>query len=267
MSKADITRREFTLQADALSRSPTFTSSELGERLRTALGTHRSGRILDLACGPGLVCEALAPEATEVVGVDLTPEMVARARTHCAEAGHANGTFHEAAVESLPCESGYFDAVVTRLAIHHFEDPAAVLREAWRVLRDGGRLVVLDIVASPHPQEAELHNSLEILRDPSHVRMLPEAELIDVIGAAGFAVAEVRAWDQQRAFDEWAAIVADARSIDALEPVLRALAGAGLQAGIDLRIEEDAVRFVHHWRSVAADKSAEKTTEVKEEAR
>ena len=254
MSQDDLTRREFTLQAERLAASPTFTSLELRDRLAAGLGEARSGRLLDMACGPGIVCEALAAEAKAVVGVDLTPEMVERARRRCEEAGHANTSFREASALALPFEDASFDAVVTRLAVHHFEDPARALSEAARVLRAGGRLVVLDIVSSEDAAEAELHNAFERLRDPSHVRMLPETELCAAVEAAGFEIAELQAWEQQRRFGEWASIVEDARSLEAVEPVMRNLALGGRSAGVDLRVEGDEVCFVHHWRALAADR-------------
>ena len=256
MDAREITQREFTLQADQLERAATFTSTALRDRLRDALGPeHRGGRILDLACGPGLVCEALAAEARQVVGVDLTREMIERARRRCEEAGLANTEFREGPVESLPFESGSFDAVVSRLAVHHFRDPLAPLREAHRVLRPGGRLVVLDIVCSEDAPCATLHNALETLRDPSHARLLPESELLDTVRKAGFTVGDVQAWEQPRTFSEWASIVEDARSLDALEPVMRSLADAGLDAGVSLSCASGEVTFVHHWRSVAADRA------------
>jgi ubiquinone/menaquinone biosynthesis C-methylase UbiE len=179
--------------------------------------------------------------------------MVRRARERCAAL--TNTEFHESAVEELPFEDGAFDAVVTRLAIHHFDDPALVLREARRVTAPGGRLVVLDILASEDPEEALLHNALETIRDPSHVRLLAPTELRDVIERAGFNVRGEQRWDQQRNFAEWASIVADARNIDALEPVMAALARAGLHAGVGLEMDGDIVRFTHHWIAVSAEAS------------
>jgi ubiquinone/menaquinone biosynthesis C-methylase UbiE len=251
VSRAEETRREFTLQAEALGSAPTFVSVELAHRLREALGEWRKGRILDLACGPGVVCESLAAEALQVVGVDLTPEMLRRARERCA--GHPNAEFREAAVEALPFRDGEFDAVVTRLSLHHFEEPRAALREARRVIARGGRLVALDIVASEDREEACLHDALETLRDPSHVRFLPPSGMREAVSGAGFEIRVEERWDQPREFGEWAAVVAAARSLDALEPVMAALARAGVRAGIDLRAEAGAVRFTHRWMLVGAE--------------
>jgi ubiquinone/menaquinone biosynthesis C-methylase UbiE len=251
VTRADETRREFTLQAEALATAATFLSPDLARRLRDALGERRRGRILDLACGPGVVCESLAAEAEKVVGVDLTPEMIRRARARCA--AHPNAEFREAAVEALPFRDGEFGAVVTRLSLHHFEEPRAALREARRVIAPGGRLVVIDLVSSEDREEARLHDALETLRDPSHVRFLSPSGLREVVSVAGFEIRAEERWDQPREFGEWAAIVAAARSLAPLEPVMAALARAGVRAGIDLREDADGVRFTHHWMLVAAD--------------
>jgi len=112
--------------------------------------------------------------------------------------------------------------------------------------------VVGDILASSQPEEARLHNALEQLRDPSHCRLLDEAELRSVIEAAGFRIEAEEAWDNPKTFDEWAAIVADARSVEPVREVMRALARAGLHAGCDLAVNDGEVSFVHHWRFIRA---------------
>jgi ubiquinone/menaquinone biosynthesis C-methylase UbiE len=71
----------------------------------------------------------------------------------------------------LPFEDASFDTVVSRSAVHHFPDPAAAFREMARVVRVGGRVITVDVQSAETADEAALHNALEILRDPSHVRM------------------------------------------------------------------------------------------------
>ena len=141
---------------------------------------------------------------------------------------------------------------MTRLSIHHFLDPLVVLREVKRVLKSDGLLVIGDLISSEDPTEGRLHNALEQLRDPSHIRMLPASELLKVVNAAGFRVIATDHWLQQRQFKEWAAIVANARSLQSLEVVMRTIADAGITAGIDLRASADSVEFEHHWAFIAA---------------
>jgi SAM-dependent methyltransferase len=143
--------------------------------------------VLDVACGPGLVVGAFAARARHVTGIDLTPAMIARAEAHLRELGAANVTLQVGDVQALPFPDASFSIVVSRFAVHHFPDPAAVLAEMRRVARPGGRVVVCDLTASPHPAKAAAFHRMEMLRDPSHVRALPLDELRRLFAAAGFA--------------------------------------------------------------------------------
>lgn len=243
---------EFTRQADAFSGSPTLNAPDVTRPIVTALGEHAGGRVLDLACGPGIVASALAENAREVLALDLTARTLELARVRCDEAGHANVTFARALAERVPLADASCDAVVLRLAIHHFERPTDVLTEVHRVLRPDGRLVVLDLTSPPEPEAAELHNALERLRDPSHVRALSETELSSVVGASGFEITAASAWTRTRDFDEWAAIIADPARMDALRIVMRQLARSGVRAGIELRESGNAVTLSYRFALVVA---------------
>jgi len=221
-------------------------------RLVNAVGCSSGGRILDLACGPGIVAEALAPLASQIIGVDATPEMVRLAKARFARAGLGNGRFHLALAESLPFGAGKFHDVVTRLSFHHFPDVAAVLSEVKRVLCPRGRLIVADIMSSGDPGEAALHNAIEQLRDPTHVRMLKRPEFREMLRSAGFEPITEEAWEQERSFSEWAQIVADPARTGPLREIMRALARAKVRAGINLREEAGEVHFTHAWLLIVA---------------
>jgi SAM-dependent methyltransferase len=143
--------------------------------------------VLDVACGGGIVVCAFAPHVRHATGIDMTRAMLERARHLASENGIANVTWHEGDVAQLPYPNGTFTIVVTRFAMHHFPDPAAVFREMVRVCAPGGRVVVVDTYASPDPAKAAEFNRLEKLRDPSHARSLALAELEDLFRAAGLA--------------------------------------------------------------------------------
>jgi SAM-dependent methyltransferase len=248
----DRTREEFTKQAPTLGAAPAFHADRAVEPFVRLLGTPLPSPILDLACGPGIVSAAVAGAGARVMGLDATPAMVAAAETRCGSAGLTRASFREGTAESLPFESASFGGAVTRLSLHHFSAPELAIAELRRVLQPGAPLVIGDIVSSPVAHEAALHDALERLRDPSHVHCLGELELTGSIEAAGFTIDVVEAWDNPRSFDEWAAIVEAARSIEPLRVVMAALADSGAHAGIDLRSNEGQVGFVHRWRFVRA---------------
>jgi ubiquinone/menaquinone biosynthesis C-methylase UbiE len=134
-------------------------------------------RVLDVACGGGLVVCAFAQKVESATGIDITPAMLARACDLASEKKLNNVAWHQGDVMKLPFRDASFDIVVTRFSFHHFLQPLAVLREMVRVCKSGGRIVVADVVASEDQGKAAEFNRLELLRDPSHVRNLTVAEL------------------------------------------------------------------------------------------
>jgi SAM-dependent methyltransferase len=248
------TRQEFARQAAGFAASAATTDQAQVARLVEAIG-ETAGRVLDVGCGPGIVTSALAEGAQEVVALDLIPQMLEQARERCAKAGRTNVVFKEGSATALPFADATFDAVVTRLSFHHFAEPNVALKEMLRVLRRGGILTIADVVSSEEPNKSELQNAIEVLRDPSHVRMLPATELIALIAQSGVAIERLEAWDKAREFEEWLGIVANPERVAPLRTVVRALAMAGEDAGMGLRLEGGVVHFFHRWQLVAARKT------------
>jgi hypothetical protein len=114
-----------------------------------------------------------------------------------------------------------------------------------RVVKSGGRVITVDVQSAEAPEESALHNALEILRDPSHVRMLPRSELHRSLAQAGLAIEEAIRWANHREFSEWMKITAAPERIAPLEVVMTALAERGAAAGIGLRLEDGKLRFEH----------------------
>ena len=246
---------EFTRQAHNFDAWAVKADDQVAARFSAALGEAGRGRLLDVACGPGVVTAALAPAAASIVAFDATEEMLEKARARCARAGLSNVEFRTGDAEKLPFDDGSFDAVVTRLAIHHFAAPQRAIDEMFRVLRTGGVAVIVDVISSEDAVESGLHNAIERLRDPSHVRMLPASELAARITRAGFRDVEHAApWDMNRELEEWLAIVDDPARVEPVRTVVRALARAGCTAGIGLSVNGSQVVFFHRYCLVKAKK-------------
>lgn len=245
---------EFARQAHTFDRFAEKTDEQVATRFTDALGDAGRGDLIDVACGPGVVTAAIASRAASVTAFDATEAMLAKARARCAKAGLSNVAFKSGNAESLPFEDARFDGVVTRLAIHHFADPQRALGEMFRVLRPGGVAVIVDVVSSESPQESSLQNAIERLRDPSHVRMLPASELDACAARAGFRDIASTTWDKRREFEEWMDIVADPARAEPIRTVVRALAAAGLTAGMGLAMRDGRVEFFHRWRLLRAGK-------------
>jgi len=245
---------EFARQAHTFDLWAEKSDDQVVARFQTALGDAARGHLLDVACGPGVVTAAIASTAASVVALDATDEMLEKARARCARAKLANVSFKRGDAEHLAFDDAQFDGVVTRLAVHHFANPQRALTEMFRVLRPGGTAVIVDVVSSEEPEESNLQNAIERLRDPSHVRMLPAAELDACVAGAGFCDLVQATWDKEREVEEWMGIVNDPVRTQPLHTVVRALAQAGRTAGMGLSIHNDRITFFHRWRLVKAMK-------------
>lgn len=153
-----------------------------------AIAALREGEtVLDLGSGGGIDCFLAARQVGEsgkVIGVDMTGEMLDRARENAKAAGMRNVEFRLGEIEHLPVADGEVDVILSNCVINLSPDKPAVFREAFRVLAPGGRLAISDIIATaPLPQE--VRENVEL-----HVGCVAGAALIDelekMLAEAGF---------------------------------------------------------------------------------
>lgn len=120
-------------------------------------------RVVDAGSGGGFDCFVAARQVGpqgHVVGIDMLPEMVDKARRSAQAMGLANVEFREGLLEDMPVESGWADAVISNGVINLCPDKAAVYREIFRVLRPGGRLQIADVmvqVSVPDDAKADIN--------------------------------------------------------------------------------------------------------------
>ena len=153
-----------------------------------------SERVLDVATGGGHVAFALAPHAAEVVALDLTQPMLDVARKEANARGLANISYVEGDAQALPFADTSFDVVACRHAPHHFPEVQEAVREWARVLKPGGKLLLVDSTSPEEPDADAVLHEVETLRDPSHVRNHRISEWQAYLNAVGFTVSSAREW-------------------------------------------------------------------------
>lgn len=159
-------------------------------------------RALDVGCGTGALAYAFAPLVGEVVGVDSSEEFLAAAREDAPE----GCTFVSGDAEALPFPYGDFDLVGCLRVLHHVQRPELVVSELARVTRPGGRILLADQLGDVDPMRSLELDRFERARDPSHTRLLPDADIRGYLDANDLVVTRNEIVRERRDMDAYLAL-------------------------------------------------------------
>jgi ubiquinone/menaquinone biosynthesis C-methylase UbiE len=190
-------RERFAATADSVAEHAQQQVEMVREQLESFVMPRGDERAVDVGTGAGTLALALAPLVREVVGVDLVPELLERARANAP----ANVTFVEGDATSLPLDSGSFDLACTRRTLHHIARPELAVAELVRVTAPGGRVFVDDQIAPADPLAALELDRFEQARDPSHTRTLPDIDFRHLFEANGLVLLQTRVQSHRRELD------------------------------------------------------------------
>lgn len=210
---------QFSQQAEAYAALVNAARTLARDPLIEALAPRPTDRVLDVGCGSGQFAVAIAAHVAQVVGADLTPAMLDKARAQQAAAGVANVEWLQADSAALPVADGAFDIVTSRSMLHHAADPAATLAEMGRACAPGGRIAVLDL--TPAPEKAPAFDAIELLRDPSHARTQTVDELRGLGEALGLEELTLGARQRPAAGDDPGDVLPGSWGARARAPALR----------------------------------------------
>jgi SAM-dependent methyltransferase len=191
----------FDRQAAQFERAPVQTDPTALSRLVAFAAFPPDSRVLDAGCGPGLVAEALLTAGLRVHGVDLSSEMVRRARQRCFRFGDRASFEQGSLLSQAPSEA--FDGAISRLVLHHLDDPLAFVRRQVELVRPGGVVVASDHTGDPEPGAARWHEDIERWRDRTHVRNPTPGEIADLLARAGLESIALVEERFELDFDEW----------------------------------------------------------------
>ncbi len=159
--------------------------------------------VLDAGCGAGHTALAFAPHVAHVIAYDLTLSMLEQVTQLAAARGLTNVSTRHGDVEKLPFEDASFDIVVSRYSAHHWPQPSLALAEFARVLKPGGQFILSDIVASEDPTLDTFLQTVELLRDPSHVRDHSISQWKAMLRDTGFDAEVAFTWQLPLDFVSW----------------------------------------------------------------
>ncbi len=204
---AKATSMELGYSSTDVNQVPDGANMGLGCGNPKAIASLKSGEtVLDLGSGGGFDCFLAIKEVGEsgqVIGIDMTPDMVSKARANADKAGHLNVDFRLGEIENLPVANGVVDVIISNCVINLSPEKIKVFQESFRVLKPGGRLAISDVVATTELPE-HLKNDMALFTG-----CMSGASLITDIEAmlkdAGFEAIAVKPKDESREFiSNWA---------------------------------------------------------------
>lgn len=164
---------------------------------------HRPRRVLDLGAGAGHVSYRVAPHVQSVTALDPSREMLSVVERESLSRGIPNIETRTGVSTAIPFGDGTFDCIVSRYSAHHWSDLQTALAECFRVLVPGGRILMMD---SSSPRETLLDTwlqTIELLRDTTHVRSHSLSEWEGMLDRAGFEVVSLQAGKVVLPFLSW----------------------------------------------------------------
>ncbi len=253
----DRIRQEFSKQASSFGdKGLTLSSQDILGWIVAGLPLQKDFRVLDVAAGTGHLSRAIAPHVQEVVSIDITPEMLEIARQETAQSKLNNITIEEGNAADLPYEDASFDMVVSRLALHHFEQPVIQLQEMVRVCKPHHNVGIIDLLSPEDESIAETYNHLERLRDPSHTVALSKSQLLSTIAEVGLTLESLDAREIVVDFQRWVQMTGvDAQTVDSIKQELRKEIDGKTITGMQPFIAKDQLKFQQVWSIAVGQKT------------
>lgn len=204
-SHHDNVDRQFSSQASAYLTSAVHAAGRDLERLSARLAAFPQARLLDMGCGAGHASFVAAAQVKEVVAYDLSEQMLAVVRDAAHTRGLSNLTTQQGYAEVLPFDDSSFDVVISRYSAHHWHDVGRALREVKRVLKPGGTVIFMDVMSPGHPVLDIWLQTVEALRDTSHVRNYSSGEWLSMLNEAGLVSQNLLCDRLHLEFSSWVA--------------------------------------------------------------
>ena len=249
-------QKSFTGQANNFeTKVMSFTNQEYLEHIVSCINPKKTDTVLEAAAGTCICGRSLAPIVKNVICLDMTPAMLAVGKSEAEKQGFCNISVVQGDAEKLPFSDNSFDIVISRLAFHHFSDPECCFSEMARVLKTGGKLVVIDMEAT----EEALRNTedeIETLRDPSHIRNLSKNEFTEMFIHNHLAVSTADYTEIPVSANAWLALTNTSAEIssDILKRFADEIAGDSA-TGFQSYMKNGEIFFNQRWLMMIGEKN------------
>lgn len=255
-SNAKTIQKSFTVQAKNFeTKSMNFTKQEYLEHMVSCVAPQKSDTVLEVAAGTCICGRSLAPFVKNVTCLDMTTAMLAVGKAEAEKQGLCNINFVQGDAENLPFWDNSFDIIIARLAFHHFPNPQCCFSEMARVLKAGGKLVVIDMEAA----EEALRNTedeIETLRDPSHMRNLIKDEFTEMFRENHLTITTMDCTELPVSLSAWLALTNTPAAVSAdISKRLKDDIQGGQSTGFQPYMKNGEIFFNQRWVMITGKKS------------
>lgn len=237
------TRQSENFQAGKLS----FSKKEYLDFTVSCVKPSENDTVLEVAAGTCACGRAFSPFVHQLICLDMTSAMLSVGKTEAERQKLNNMIFVLGDAREMPFLENSFDIVISRLAFHHFPDTKGPFEEMLRVLKPGGKLVLIDMEAA----EEELRNirdKIETLRDPSHIRNLSKNEMLNLFAGNSVSVEMCELTSIPTDLNEWMDFTNTPKSVQ--EQIVKRFVSelkGGDKTGFYPYRRNNGISFDQHW--------------------
>lgn len=256
MNQIDSIKKEFTKQAEHFEtyQKHCFSKSAFNKWAIQQIGFSGNETVLEVAAGTCALGRMVSPYVKSIIELDATQAMLDVGKTEATKEGLQNLSFREGIAEKLPFANNTFDVVMSRLAFHHFSDIQSCYSEMVRVLKPGGKLVVMDMEAREEHLR-DVADKLETLRDNSHTKCVSREEFLSLAKSNHLAVLTCEMIPVPVSLTSWMELtkVNDQTQKVILSAMEADIAG-GAKTGFEPYLKDNETYFNHKWLLIVAEK-------------
>lgn len=224
-----------------------FSKEEYLKYTNSCVNPQKENSVLEVASGTCACGRSLAPFVRNVTCLDVTEAMLNVGKSKAEEESINNMIFVKGCAESLPFLDNSFDIVISRLAFHHFSDVKFPFKEMVRVLKNGGKFVLIDMEATEEKLRST-EDEIETLRDPSHIKNLSKSEILELYDENSLKVTKVESTNISVSLDNWMNFSGTPENIKVQikEKMLEDI-NNGIKTGFNPYMEKEKIYFYQRW--------------------